>query len=1115
MGAVRIKLTLLRAAADPADLLLTVADTTTVADVADGLRLTDPPAASAARRVTLRVHGAGSVAGVLPGHVRAAQVVRPGSVVSVVPDGTAAPAADRGPTVRTPTGGPVPFNRSPVPTPAFDGETVRAPRPPDPPRSTRFPLVLLLAPLVLAPILLVGGRNALSLVFLAMMPVMVLGTYLDQRLTGRRSHRAAAARFTRTLEAVRADLTDRQDQEREARVGAQPPTAELVAAALSLAPLLWSRRPDQPAFGELCLGTGTMPSGTTLELPERGAAPAELWEQLTRLRAGVTDVRDVPVTVGLRRVGCLGLAGSRPVLDAVCRTQVLRLVTLHSPAELVLVVLTSPGRQDRWDWAKWLPHVDPQHSPLPGTRLAADPAGQRGVLDGLEQLVAERESARRDRAPVPLVVVVVDDAVPGGRARLVQLAEEGPGAGVHVLWCAERVEELPAACRAFLRITGPPADGAQGLPADGAEGPPALLHDGAQVHPVVCETVGNATALTVARHLCAVVDAGATGRDTGLPQRVRYLALPGAEGASEPDRILRRWQETGSGAPGRTTPPRVRGHLRALVGTAGAAPFHLDLDTQGPHAMVGGTTGSGKSELLQAWVLGMATAHGPDRVTFLLVDYKGGSAFAGCVDLPHTVGLVTDLSAHLARRALTSLRAELEHRERLLARKGAADLVALELAGDTDTPPRLVVVVDEFATLATEMPQFLDGVVDVAQRGRSLGLHLILATQRPAGVITDNLRANTSLRVVLRTADENDSIDVLGLPVAAHVDLRTPGRGAARTGRGPAVLFQTGHVGGRATSGRPALRVETLGVGPSVRWEPRGDTPLLGPGGGAADSGSPGAPSSEEPTDLVRVVSAVRAAAGSASLPPPRRPWLPTLGPVQDLADLPRRTDAELVLGVVDDPARQRQVPYVFRPDVDGSIAVYGAGGSGKSTALRTLAVAAARTVGGGPVHVYGLDFSSGGLAALSDLPHVGAVIDGEDGERLERLVRRTHEQVSDRAARYAAAGAGTITEYRRVADRPDEARILLLLDGFAAFRSGWETDVGRALTYQRLLRLLVDGRAVGVHAAVTAERPGAIPTTVTGSVPRRVVLRQADEDAYTVLGVPRDVLAATSPPGR
>src|SRR5690606_24478319 len=252
------------------------------------------------------------------------------------------------------------------------------------------------------------------------------------------------------------------------------------------------------------------------------------------------------------------------------------------------------------------------------------------------------------------------------------------------------------------------------------------------------------------KRLAPVTDAGALVEDSSdLPRSIMMLSLVGPSLATSPSAAIGRWRENDS-IHDRSGGPLVRrrpGKLRAIVGSAGVDAMHLDLRTQGPHALVGGTTGSGKSEFLQAWVLGLAAEYSPDRVTFLFVDYKGGSAFADCIHLPHCVGLVTDLSPRLVRRALTSLNAELRHREHILNQKHAKDLFELEKRNDPDAPPSLVIVVDEFAALVHEVPEFVDGVVNVAQRGRSLGLNLILATQRPAGVIKDNLRANTNLRV--------------------------------------------------------------------------------------------------------------------------------------------------------------------------------------------------------------------------------------------------------------------------------------------------------------------------------------------------------------------------------
>ena len=301
------------------------------------------------------------------------------------------------------------------------------------------------------------------------------------------------------------------------------------------------------------------------------------------------------------------------------------------------------------------------------------------------------------------------------------------------------------------------------------------------------------------------------------------MSLLGPEASDDPEVVLTRWRENRTLIPRDGSPPvpaRTPASLRALVGQTGVEPLALDLRVHGPHALVGGTTGAGKSEFLQAWVLGLAHAMSPDRVAFLFVDYKGGAAFARCVELPHSVGLVTDLSPYLVRRALRSLRAELRHREHMFNAKGVKDIIDFEKTGDPACPPSLMIVVDEFAALASEVPEFVDGVVDVAQRGRSLGLHLILATQRPAGVIKDNLRANTNLRVALRMADEADSRDVLETPMAAHFDPSVPGRGAVKTGAGRITQFQSAFPGSRtpAVPLAPPIEIVEFDFGMGRPW---------------------------------------------------------------------------------------------------------------------------------------------------------------------------------------------------------------------------------------------------------------------------------------------------------
>ncbi|MBG7605397.1 MAG: hypothetical protein IZT58_12285, partial [Actinobacteria bacterium] len=226
------------------------------------------------------------------------------------------------------------------------------------------------------------------------------------------------------------------------------------------------------------------------------------------------------------------------------------------------------------------------------------------------------------------------------------------------------------------------------------------------------------------------------------------------------------------------------------------------------HGLIAGTTGAGKSELLRTLVVSLAARLSPDHLTFVLVDYKGGSTFDVCSDLPHTVGVVTDLDDGLAERALVSLEAELIRRERLIRAVGANDLAEYRVAENVQTLPRLVVVIDEFAALAKELPDFLAALVGVAQRGRSLGIHLLLATQRPTGVVNDDIRANTNLRIALRLHDPADAKDVVGDELPATFPRGVPGRVALRLGPDELVVFQAARCTGAVQETAQHLRVQ-------------------------------------------------------------------------------------------------------------------------------------------------------------------------------------------------------------------------------------------------------------------------------------------------------------------
>ena len=997
------------------------------------------------------------------------------------------------------------FMRSPRVLSRRTREKVRLPQPPQDPEGSRFPWLAMVAPLIMGGIMFASTGNPISLAFVALSPILMVGNWLAQRADMKRKRTEASAEFHRSLGQSATRLAALHDLERRQLESVHPSVTDCVSHIDRLGSVLWSRRPEHPEFLQVRLGKGTVVPLATVEPPTSGGR-AEFAEPLATVAAQFARLTDAPVVADLRSVGGVGISGPEGLAEGVARAAMVQLVALHAPSEVVLACLTSAAGRARWLWVEWLPHTSSPQSPLGGVQLAADPGTGRVLVERLEELVAlrgghEGGSLRGPTAPdkegpepvLPSVVVIVDEPADDLVGRLTRLAERGPDVGVYLMWVARTRRAIPAACRTYLDL------------GDGTNAKVGQVRTGELVTPVACESVDAGTAMRLARRLAPVVDIGAPAEDeSDLPRSVSVVSLLGRDIADEPDQVLVRWKENGSWV-NRALPgsPRERaGDLRAIVGHTGIDPFTLDLRSQGPHALVGGTTGSGKSEFLQAWVLGLAHAYSPDRVTFLFVDYKGGAAFSMCEKLPHNVGMVTDLSPYLVRRALRSLRAEIRHREHLLHEKGVKDLIDFELTGDPECPPSLIIVVDEFAALKSEVPDFYEGVVDVAQRGRSLGLHLIMATQRPTGVITDSLRANTNLRVALRMNDDHDSADVLGDKMAARFDPSIPGRGAARTGPGRIVQFQAAYPGARTSEepSAPPIEIVELDFGLGRPWK------IATP-----DQSGP-----RPDKDIERVVRSVTGAAALGRVPAPRRPWLDTLAHAYNLEKLGQRSDSELVLGVMDDPDHQAQVKQSFHPDDDGNILFVGSGGSGKTTALRTLAIAAGFVARGGPVHVYGLDFGGGGLALLEPLPYVGSVVQGDDEERVSRLIRLVSGMIEDREARYKQAGqAASLPEYRRNSGSADEPRVLLLVDAFQNFRAEYDASVQRSSVYNAFQKILSQGRAVGIHVAMSVDRTPSVPNALSATFQKKVILRQTDEDGYLMSGVPKDVLTPSSPPGR
>ncbi|MDX3075969.1 FtsK/SpoIIIE domain-containing protein [Streptomyces sp. MI02-7b] len=983
------------------------------------------------------------------------------------------------------------FNRPPRFLPAPAGGKFRLPTPPVRPDKRPVPLLpILLLPAGSAAIAIFVTKSWVFVFIALLSPLAALFTQFGGRKQAMLKYLEKKEEYEGALRRVRADIESAVLEEQRGLRLSLPDPASLLQMAVRPSERLWERRWQDPDFLSVRVGTADLPSSLSVEDPT----------QDEHRRFTVPPLSQVPVSVPLRRVGVAGLAG--PGAERLAGWMTAQAAALHSPADLRIVVLAGADGEAAWSWTRWLPHAQAQGEDayalvgsttdslarrigelgqIVTSRMAAGPDLVRGGVNGYPDILVVLEQARRARS------------LPG----VIALLRDGPSVGVHTL-CIDREERLlPEECGAVV-VTGGASQGVSRVRTGTGSALEGVRTDSPE--PAWYERFGRALA-----PLRGVGDSD----ESALPGSVRLLDLLGIEPPTA-EAVVAGWS-----LGGRST--------RAILGTGYDGDFSVDLVRDGPHALIAGTTGSGKSELLQTLVATLAVVNRPDEMTFVLIDYKGGSAFAECADLPHTVGLVTDLDTHLVERALVSLGAELRRRETQLAQAGAKDiedyLDKRSRGGDVLPPlPRLLLVVDEFASMVRELPDFISGLVNIAQRGRSLGIHMVLATQRPGGAVTPDIRANTNLRIALRTTDTTESRDIIDAPDSGDISPANPGRAYARLGPSALLPFQSGRVGGRRPGGAVAEGTEVPVRAHAVTWRELGG-PL--PTGRSRGGGS-GLAQSEAVTDLAVLTAAVAQAARLADVPRQPSPWLPALPEVLEWTAPPApgpagERAAELppvAYGMVDLPARQTRAPLEFDIDRAGHLHLIGSPRSGRSQSLRTLAAALAQAHGADDVHLYGIDCGNGALNALAALPHCGAVVDRNQVERLGRLLDRLNAELTARQGVLGTRGAADLAELRRSQAAGERLpHIVLLVDRFEVYEREF-TAYDNGSLMERMIRLLRDGAGVGIHVVLAGDRVLG-SSRFSGTTEDKIVLKLNDRQDYSSVGVPSKSAPSDPAPGR
>ncbi|MEU3370890.1 FtsK/SpoIIIE domain-containing protein [Streptomyces sp. NPDC006660] len=983
------------------------------------------------------------------------------------------------------------YNRPPRLSPVRPRPRLSMPVEPSKTERTRFQTISALTPMIFGLVMYFVTKQVYMLLFCAMSPVMMLGQWISDNRDGKQRNKKSLKQYKAELAAYEAELARLGKEDQRNRRADNPDPAQVLLFATGPRRRLWERRRTDVDVMRLRVGVGTLYADIEL-IHGQGAAYGEEQPEPPLLS-------HLPVTLSFPGLGVVGVSGDRPRALATAHWLAVQAAVLHSPRELSIVFLAASAQAGAdWNWAHWLPHAAPQQGQdcvaLVGCDSEAIARRVNELLNELARRKAAQESsgAMMSGAPgdEPHILLVLDGArllrrMPG----VPQLLQEGPRHGIFALCLDEDDRLLPEECKAVVCWTPHSPTHVQ-LRGSGLESVGEVLAD--QVGPDWCDLL--------ARSLAPVRDVSRDDAGGALPTAARLLSLLDMPDPSGAD-IERIWRAGGS-----TT--------AAPIGIAADGVFTLDIRRDGPHALVAGTTGAGKSELLQTIIASLAVANRPDALNFVLIDYKGGSAFMDCARLPHTVGMVSDLDAHLTERALASLAAELHRRETILFNTGTKDIEdyndTRKFRPELEPMPRLVLVIDEFASLVAELPDFIAGLVDIARRGRSLGVHLVLATQRPAGVVSADIRANTNLRIALRVTDGSESMDVIDAADAGAIAKSTPGRAYVRSGAQSLVGVQSARIGGR----RPA----TGKSGPKAVLSPLPWTAFSRPLPRSAESEDDGT----MVTDLAVLVDAIRGGSDAMGFPPPRSPWLPPLpehvtlealtaaaGPAPAHGDVP-----PIGFALTDLPAQQARKPFALDLVAGEHTMLAGGARSGRSTALRTLAGSLARTASPRDVHVYAIDCGSNALLPLVRLPHVGAVVNRDEPDRVRRLLDRLLGEISRRQQLLATQGASSAAEQRASAAPEDKLPwMVLLLDSWEGYFSTFENyNYGQLI--EQAQRIFREGSAVGLKVVMTSDRSG-LSGMVASAFQDRLILRFADPNDYSMAGLqPREV-PKNMPPGR
>jgi len=756
---------------------------------------------------------------------------------------------------------------------------------------------------------------------------------------------------------------------------------------------------------------------------------------------------DKPQIVDLKKAH-LGLVGEKSVIHEQLKYYISQIAFAQSYHDIQFVMVFDKEYEKDFEWMRWLSHAKIQNLNVLG--LIRSEKARDQILGSMQQILKERkqrvEEEKKEARFLPHYVFLIDEPKMVMDHSIMEFlgSDEGNQLGFSLLYTSNQRANLPENIGTVLLLE------------NSGEGRLLLQEEELCDRRLHFYRVGDINLEMMARNLGVLVHE--QGMANHIPERITFFDMYGIRNPEELQ-VQGRWAANNSSKT-----------LAVPLG-ARAANDYLELNlhekAHGPHGLIAGTTGSGKSEILQSYILSLAVNFHPHEVGFLLIDYKGGGMANLFKDLPHLLGTITNLDGSESMRALASIQSELRRRQRVF---GEYDVNHINVYNDlfkegkTKEPiPHLFIISDEFAELKKEQPEFMKELVSTARIGRSLGVHLILATQKPSGVVDDQIWTNSKFKLCLKMQNEADSKEILHTPDAANIT--QIGRAYLQVGNNEIYeLFQSAWSGAmyiaetekEVTQDNRIYMVNELGQGELVNQDLRGTK----------------AERKAKETQLevvVRHIHTVYERQRSIGVKPP---WLPSLAEkiVNPHMKIGRndQVDLHVTLGMLDVPEEQEQVEYTLNLSQQGNIAYIASGGYGKSIFLTNAALNLASKNKVSNLNLYVLDFGNNALIALSGLPHMADYIMLDDTEKFEKFMHLTLKEMRNRKKQMASAMVQNFSVYNETAERSLKA-IVVLLDNYDAVKEmGYETE-------EYFTKLTRDGVGLGIYVIITASRTSAI----------------------------------------